>query len=97
MDEYRKEIEEYFPFKSLKIKNCEADDIIGVLCLNLDRRFHIISTDNDFLQLSSPNITIYNPIKKEEIAHPDPEMFLRELSLMGQRKDNIPNVKTPLD
>jgi hypothetical protein len=24
-------------------------------------------------------------------------MFLRELSLMGQRKDNIPNVKTPLD
>lgn len=31
------------------------------------------------------------------MSHPNPEMYLKESSLMGQQKDNIFNVLTPLD
>lgn len=88
----------HFPFKLIRIRKAEADDVIGTLCLTYpNRKFHIISTDKDFIQLLSKNVTLYNPVKREQVDHPRPDNFLTETILMGQDKDNIPNVKTPLD
>jgi hypothetical protein len=96
-EEIMTELKENFPFKVIKIANCEADDIIGVLVLEKPQDFYLISTDKDFLQLSSPRCKIYNPLKKVLVDHPNPELFLVEQSLCGQAKDNIYNIKTPTD
>ena len=96
-DSFMLEIKENLPFKVIKIEDCEADDVIGSLCLDKPQEFYIISTDKDFLQLSSPRVKIFNPLKKVHVEHPNPELFIVEQSLCGQSKDNIYNVKTPLD
>lgn len=97
LNEFMREISTHIPFKVLQVQNAEADDIIGVLALDKPQDFYIISTDKDFLQLSSPRVKIYNPHKKQHIEHPNPELFLVEQSMIGQAKDNIFNIKTPLD
>lgn len=96
-DEFMLDIQNNMPFKVMKIDDVEADDIIGVLALEKPQDFYIISTDKDFLQLCSPRVKIYNPLKKVHVEHPNPELFIVEQSLCGQAKDNIFNVKTPLD
>lgn len=96
-DEFMEDIKQNTPFKVMKIDDVEADDIIGVLALEKPQDFYIISTDKDFLQLCSPRVKIFNPLKKVHVDHPNPELFIVEQSLCGQAKDNIYNVKTPLD
>ena len=96
-DDFMEDIKNNTPFKVMKIDDVEADDIIGVLALEKPQDFYIISTDKDFLQLSSPRVKIFNPLKKVHVEHPNPELFIVEQSLCGQTKDNIYNVKTPLD
>lgn len=90
-------IKKHLPIKVLKLTYCEADDIIGHICLTNNKQNHIISTDKDYLQLCNKNVTIYNPMKQENISHPDPEFFIKEQSMIGQAKDNVFNIKTPLD
>ena len=96
-EEMLQEFKEHLPIKVFKIDKCEGDDIIGVICKNVPEQCIIISTDKDFLQLSSNRVKIYNPLKQQEISHPDPEHFLVEQCLLGQSKDSIFNIKTPLD
>lgn len=94
---FMQEIKDSFPFKTIKCAETEADDVIGVLCLEKPHEFYIISNDKDFLQLSSKRVKLYNPLKKAHVDHPNPELFLVEECMKGQSKDNIFNVKTPLD
>jgi hypothetical protein len=96
-ESFMQEIKEHFPFKVIKVKDGEADDVIGTVVLSKPQDFYIISTDKDFLQLSSPRVKIYNPLKKTLVEHPNPELFLVQECMTGQAKDNIYNVKTPLD
>ncbi len=100
--QFQEELVKYTPFKVLKENYAESDDIIAVICLhspnNNHTEYHIISNDSDFIQLSRGNVKIYNPLKKSYVAHPSPELWLVETCLRGQaQKDNIYNVKTPLD
>ena len=86
------------PFITLHIKHAEADDIIAVVCQDTDyEHYHIVSNDQDYLQLSSDRVTIYNPSKKEEVSVRDTERFILEKCFTGQAKDYILNIKTPLD
>lgn len=96
MDEYWEELKSVMPFKQIKVEKTEADDVIGILCLAMPDKYVVISTDKDYLQLSRV-AKIYHPIKREYVSHPNPERFLQEQCLMGQRKDNIINIMTPLD
>ena len=96
-DEFMEELKTHTPFKVIKIANVEADDTIGHLALNNPQDFYIISTDKDFLQLSSKRVKIFNPLKKVLVEHPNPELFLVQECMTGQAKDNIYNIKTPLD
>lgn len=99
MDSFLINMKNHLPFKILKIKWAEADDIIASICMNIsDRDFHIISNDEDFIQLLSlPNVKIYNPRKKEYTSHDNPKSFIIEKCLTGQPKDGIFNIKTPID
>lgn len=96
-DSFMQDIQEHFPYKVMKVKDAEADDVIGAVVLSYPQDFYIISTDKDFLQLSSKRVKIYNPLKKVLVDHPNPELFLVQECMCGQPKDNIYNVKTPLD
>ena len=88
----------HMPFKVMKINLCEADDIIGVLSLKVIKQdILIISTDEDYLQLCSNRVKLYSPLKQEYRTCDDPEMFIIEKSLLGQKKDDIFNIITPND
>lgn len=94
---FLEDIKTHFPIKVLKISKCEGDDIIGTIALGETNKCEIISTDKDFLQLSSNRIKIYNPLKRKHISHPNTDIFLLEQCFCGQSKDSIFNIKTPLD
>ena len=93
---YFEELCENFPFKHIKVHGAEADDIIGAICLEYPNQGIIISADSDFLQLSN-KAKIYHPLKKDFIHHDNPEYFIEEQILCGQKKDNIYNIMTSLD
>jgi hypothetical protein len=97
MENFVSDIKEYIPFKVLEVQNAEADDIIGVICNEGKDNYTVVSTDEDFLQLCKKNVRIYNPMKKEEMVCEDTEEFIVRKSLTGQSKDDIFNIKTPLD
>lgn len=97
LDDYIYEIADYLPFKVLRVHTAEADDIIATLCKELEGRFIIHSTDEDYLQLCSDYVKIYNPKKKEYVYADDIKKFLLEKILTGQKKDDIFNILTPLD
>ena len=76
----------------------EADDIIGALVIaNPDDSHLIISNDGDFKQLVSANVRIYDG-KEHRIMEPMlarlKEEWLVKTLIKGQKKDNIPNIKT---
>jgi len=85
------------PFKVLKVRNAEADDIIGIICLDGKDKYIVVSNDEDYLQLYSNKTRIYNPSKQDFVVCNNTERFLNEKCLIGQPKDDIFNIKTPLD
>lgn len=95
-DDYQNEIKSFLPFKVIKVKNAEADDIIGVLVSSNKKNYIIISNDEDYTQCLRENVRVYNPQKKEYISG-DPEEFIIKKSLLGQPKDCIFNIRTPVD
>ena len=92
------EIKENFPYKVVENINCEADDIIGVLCEDTQefgrhQPVLIVSSDKDFVQLQKyDNINQYSPMKKRFIKEPTPRRQLQELIMKGDQADGIPNV-----
>jgi hypothetical protein len=95
----RDELIEFFPYKVLQVRGAEADDIIAVLCqthgdqvLRISDPILIMSSDKDFRQLHRyANIDQYSPIQKKWIKETDPEAYLREHILRGDRGDGVPN------
>lgn len=98
-NKFLEDVRLYLPFKVLHIKNCEADDLIGTLALHPknNRKYTIISTDSDFLQLTNDRVSVYNPNLKEYNKKINTEEFLNVLYLNGQKKDDIFNVLTNND
>jgi len=95
---FMSELKDNFPFKILRNPNAEGDDIIGTIVQNSPQKHHIVSVDKDFMQLyEKDRVTIYSPLKQAEMKHPSPEHFIIEQCLLGQSKDDIFNIKTPLD
>lgn len=97
MEKYQKELRHHFPFKVLKIRSAEADDIIAVIAMDGERDSIVSSNDEDFLQLCSARTQIWNPSKQKIMEVDDPKKFLTMKCLTGQPKDDIFNVLTPDD
>ena len=96
--EFLSELKQHFPFKIIQKKYAEGDDVIASIVLNFkNNKYTIVSSDKDYLQLCRKNLKIFSLMKQQFIDHPNPEMFLQESSLVGQQKDNIFNIMTPLD
>ena len=86
MDIIYNEVLSNFPYKNIKIRTVEADDIIAVLCEKYHQQENIviISNDKDFQQLQKyPNVKQFSPIKKTFLDCNDPEGFLTYHILKG--------------
>ena len=95
-EQLKKELRETFPYKVLQINRAEADDIIGTLVMERKFSSHktmIISSDKDFIQLQRyHDVFQYSPVAKKLLNGVDPEEYLREHILRGDKSDGIPNV-----
>lgn len=95
------ELREHFPYKVIKIDECEADDIIANLAYNTQEFGNhdlvmIISGDKDFVQLQKfSNVEQYSPVQRKMIKTDNPRKQLVELILKGDTADGIPNVLSP--
>ena len=103
MDIIRKELEENFPYKVIKLDGVEADDIIAV-CIKksvkkwFNTKYLIISSDKDFQQLQKyPNVTQYSPVLKKFYETDSPQEYIYEHILRGDPGDGIPNFLSPDD
>lgn len=108
INKYLADLKHSMPFKIIKVRSAEADDVIAVLANELDNCI-ISSNDEDFLQLVG-DTKLWNPSRQEFSEFPinlnkkdnpvmceTPEEFLKYKILMGQAKDGIFNIKTPND
>jgi len=92
------EIKENFPYKVIKIDECEADDIIGTLVENTQEfgeyeDVMIVSSDHDFKQLQKyPNVKQFSPMMKKAVVEDNPVANLTEKILTGDAGDGVPNV-----
>lgn len=95
----RQELIDYFPYKTIIIDGAEADDIIGTLVHKYnqyEKEILILSSDKDFMQLQVyDNVKQYSPIHKKFIRTADPDLYLKEHIIKGDRGDGVPNVASP--
>lgn len=85
--------------KTLKFSKTEADDIIAVITLYLERikpdqEIIIVSGDDDFTQLGRKNVSIMDYRKKElkKFNKKESEDKLRLKIIMGDKSDNISGI-----
>lgn len=79
----------------------EADDVISWMSTNTPGKKIIISVDRDFIQLVSPDVSFYNPIKKQLVDHNNfeevfdltPREYLYYKAIVGDKSDNIPGIE----
>jgi DNA polymerase-1 len=101
---YIHKLVEAFAIPVVKLKGYEADDLIGTLAVQaagegLD--VVIVTGDKDMIQLLSPAIRIFDPVKDKTLTEEDclsrfgvePGRVVEVMGLMGDATDNIPGVK----
>jgi len=88
-------LSKYTDIVPIKVKDTEADDIIGTICLNNpDEKITIISGDKDFKQLLvNDNIKMYNGKTHIYESVPNVDLFLKHHIIMGDRIDEVPAIK----
>lgn len=103
LNNIRDEIRENAPYKVIQVEHAEADDVIGTICHTHGQQLGgdpilILSGDKDFQQLQEySNIEQYSPILKKFIKCNDPQGYLLEHILKGDRGDGVPNILSPGD
>lgn len=101
LDTVKQELRENFPYKVLQVERAEADDIIATVvryhAATLEGGFDpepcvIVSGDKDFIQLHRWGDTSqWSPVQNKWVRG-NPEKYLQEHILKGDRGDGIPNV-----
>jgi 5'-3' exonuclease len=95
-DQFISELSQAFPYKVIKVKGAEGDDVIGVLASHLGKQninCTIVSRDKDFKQLLKySSVKFYDPIDKKIKEENDPIGFLLEHIAIGDSSDGIPNI-----
>lgn len=95
LNKIREELKEFFPYRTLHIDRCEADDIIGTLANKFGNteKVLVLSGDHDFIQLQENlHVKQYNPVHDKWITHNRPDLYLKEHIIRGDTGDGIPNV-----
>ena len=89
----KEELRENFPYKMLEVYGAEADDIIATICESQKENIMILSGDKDFIQLQKyKNVKQWNPVQKKMLKDKNPDLYLKEHIIKGDRSDGIPNV-----
>jgi hypothetical protein len=94
LNDLREELKANFPYKVMDVSGAEADDVIGVIAKNFheDEKILIVSGDKDFMQLQKyPNVHQYGPVQDKLLIPDDPQKFLFEHILHGDKGDGVPN------
>ena len=93
LNKIRDELRESFPYRVIEVDGAEADDIIGQFALNAKQPVLILSSEKDFIQLqSNPNVKQYSIIQKKYLNGINPDTYLKEHIIKGDRGDGIPNI-----
>ncbi|NWF55354.1 MAG: DNA polymerase I [Syntrophaceae bacterium] len=98
-----KEIVSALGLPILEKEGYEADDLIATLARRLGQErieTVIVSGDKDLMQLVSPHVTLYDPMKEKTFGEPEvkerfgvpPVKVVEVMGLMGDTSDNIPGV-----
>lgn len=96
------ELLECLPVHVIRLKNVEADDVIGYLCSHYPEDQRIIASgDKDYYQLLNDKTIIYSANKKILLTTKDcinefgihPNNFALAKALVGDKSDNIHGVK----
>jgi len=94
LNRIKDELSETFPYKTLEVQSTEADDIIAIIVKHHSQEnpILILSGDKDFVQLQKyPNVAQYSPVQKKYIRNDNPQQFIKELIMRGDRSDGVPN------
>jgi|GEM_PF-1399984 len=81
-----------FSHLCVEVEGCEADDIICASTLSTDAKITIVSTDRDFEQLMSANVSLFDPMRAEfrtNVKNPALALFIK--CMRGDKSDNIPS------
>lgn len=96
-DAFCEKLRQYIPnIYQLKVEGSEGDDLVAVLTKNLTPKYEVIcvSTDRDFYQLLKyEGYKQYHPIKRQFIHVVNPERYLLEKVVVGDKGDGIPHIK----
>ncbi len=99
---YIKRILQAYRIPIFEVEGFEADDVIGTLSHQAEQQgffSYMVTGDKDFGQLVTPNIKVYDPLKKEILGVKEvndkygiqsPKQLIDILGLMGDTADNIP-------
>ena len=94
----KQELQDNFPYKVLEVESAEADDIIASVVRYVSEspshyeKVLIVSGDKDFIQLQKHSfVTQYSPVLKKFVNGIDPEVYIKEHILKGDRSDGVPN------
>jgi len=87
------DLQEYFPYKVMRVEGAEADDIIAVLTQEeMKNPTTIISSDKDFIQLQKyEGVQQWSPLTKSFVKG-NPEESLWEKLIKGDVGDGVPNI-----
>ena len=89
----KEEIRDNFPYRYLYVEKCEADDIIAILVKHAREPVMIVSGDKDFQQLHKYDyVKQWSPNLNKLITCNNPDLFLKEHILTGDKSDGIPNI-----
>ena len=102
------ELDTYFPYHTIKVDGCEADDIIAIMAKYFNENEHvydgvmldkqkvlIVSNDMDFIQLQAyDNVSQYSPMKRKFLREPDPIRAAYAKFISGDTGDGIVNMFT---
>ena len=99
LNKIRSELRNVFPYLVVEVEGAEADDVIAILTEILMKEQNLIlSGDKDFGQLQKfDNVTQFNPMRKLFVEVEDPDKFLKEQILRGDKGDGVPNFLSPDD
>ncbi|MBQ6167509.1 MAG: DNA polymerase I [Muribaculaceae bacterium] len=99
---YIKRILQAYGIPIFEVEGYEADDVIGTLSHQAEQQgffTYMVTGDKDFGQLVTPNIKVFDPLKKEILGVEEvnakygihsPSQLIDILGLMGDSADNIP-------
>jgi hypothetical protein len=101
LNRIKQELIDNFPYMVLEVYGAEADDIIAVILKNMpttNKKDLILSSDKDFIQLHKyRGVSQYSPVTKRFVKHKNPQAYLYEHIIKGDRSDGVPNVLSPDD